>query len=140
MYRTKFLRAYDTVIFSGDCLAAVRSTHPDAKKIFYCHTPPRYIFDKREWYEAQLQRHYRFVYPLIRPLYRWVRGKFEIAYRRDIAQIDTVVVNSREVHKRVKKYFGIDADIIHPPVDLEKFQMTNTKFQKKRVETEILKY
>ena len=119
--RTKFLADYDTVIFSGDCLAAVRNVRPDAKKIFYCHTPPRYIFDKREWYEKQLSKHYRFVYPLIRPIYRWVRDKFEQAYREDIAQMDIVVTNSKEVQARVKKYFGIDTQIIHPPVDIARF-------------------
>lgn len=119
--RTWFLKKYDTVIFSGDCLAAVKNARPDTKKIFYCHTPPRYIFDKREWYESQLEKHYGVIYKLVRPLYRMIRDRFEAAYRRDIQKMDIVVANSKEVQARIKQYFDIDADIIYPPVDLSRF-------------------
>lgn len=121
LFRTKFLERYQTVIFSGDCLAARRHLAPDAKKIFYCHTPPRYIFDKREWYEDQLQKHYGFLYLFVRPVYRCIRSIFERQYRRDIASMDIVVVNSQEVQRRVKQYFDIEAHIIFPPVDVSKF-------------------
>jgi len=43
--------------------------------------------------------------------------------------MDVVVVNSREVQKRVRKYFDIDAQIVHPPVDLKKFRVQNSEFR-----------
>ena len=54
VHQTQFLIEYDTVIFSGNCLEAVRNCRADAKKIYYCHTPPRYIFDLRDSYLAKL--------------------------------------------------------------------------------------
>lgn len=126
LFRTHFLRQYDTVIFSGDCLAARRHVQKGAKKIFYCHTPPRYIFDKRDWYEDQIQKHYGAFSPMVLPVYRYVRSWFERSYRADISAMDRVVVNSSEVQKRVQKYFQIQADIIHPPVDISKFSSTET--------------
>ena len=44
------LSGYDTVIFSGNCLDALHHVRSDAQKIYYCHTPPRYLFDFRDAY------------------------------------------------------------------------------------------
>jgi len=50
LFRTKFLRTYDIVVFSGDCISAVRNCKAGAKKIYYCHTPPRYLYDLYDLY------------------------------------------------------------------------------------------
>ena len=51
--KTKFLGEYDIVILSGNCLDAVKNIPKTTKKIYYCHTPPRYIFDFRERYMSR---------------------------------------------------------------------------------------
>lgn len=48
--KTRFLGEYDIVILSGNCLDAVKNIPKTTKKIYYCHTPPRYIFDFRKRY------------------------------------------------------------------------------------------
>jgi hypothetical protein len=50
LFKTKFLKEYDTVIFSGDSISAVRNCKKTTKKIYYCHTPPRYLYDLNELY------------------------------------------------------------------------------------------
>ena len=50
VFRTGFLREYNTVIFSGDSISGVKNCRKDTKKIYYCHTPPRYLYDLNELY------------------------------------------------------------------------------------------
>ena len=50
LFRTHFLKQYDSVIFSGDCISAVRNCNKNTKKIYYCHTPPRYLYDLKSLY------------------------------------------------------------------------------------------
>lgn len=50
-WRARILRSYDIVLFSGDCLGALRHIDKNKTKTFYyCHTPPRYLYDFREKY------------------------------------------------------------------------------------------
>src|SRR3989339_2080074 len=50
-FKTKFIRDYDLVIFSGNnCLSAAHNVRSGVKKIFYCHTPVRHAFDLKNYY------------------------------------------------------------------------------------------
>ncbi len=50
MFKTSFLKDYENVIFSGDSISWVRNCNKNQKKIYYCHTPPRYLYDLHEIY------------------------------------------------------------------------------------------
>ena len=54
LFKTKFLKNYDTVIFSWDCISAVRNVWKGTKKIYYCHTPPRYLYDQKGYYLSKM--------------------------------------------------------------------------------------
>lgn len=113
-YKTKFLREYKTVVFSGDCLAAVGSLAPDAKSIYYCHTPPRYLFD-------QYDRYYHKVPWYLRPTFVVAVWYFRFSYQRAIRRFSLVLTNSVNTQKRIQQYIGIHADILYPPVDTDFF-------------------
>ena len=53
-WKARILREYDIVIFSGDCLGALRHVSDAQKKYYYCHTPPRYLYDFRSKYLANM--------------------------------------------------------------------------------------
>jgi glycosyltransferase involved in cell wall biosynthesis len=111
---TTMIRDYDCVIFSGDCLSALAQLQPAQRSIYYCHTPPRYLFDQYEAYMSKIR-------PLLRPLYRAAFAWFRRAYLRDIARIDKILVNSRTIEKRLKEHTGADSSIVYPCVDTEFF-------------------
>ena len=119
LFRTKFLQEYDTVLFSGDCIAAVRNVPKGTRTIYYCHTPPRYIFDQQELYLAKVKPH-------IRPIYAIIVWFFRLLYLRDIARIDTIYTNSEHTRARIQKYLGRDAEVIYPPVDTDVFYPMKT--------------
>ena len=93
-FNTGFLKEYDIVIFSGDCLAGVRNVKKDAKKYYYCHTPPRYLFDQKETYLAKVPKMARFAY---RILIFW----YKKLYFSDIAQMNRIFTNSTNTKNRL---------------------------------------
>ena len=112
--KTKFLDDYDTVIFSGDCISAVRNCRKDTKKIFYCHTPPRYLYDLKHIYLAKIRFY-------MRPAFQILSYFFKKMYERDIKQMDLILTNSQNTKDRIKKFLDLDSQILYPPVNLEEF-------------------
>lgn len=100
---------YTKVLFSGVCAPlAVDNCPPDIDKILYCHTPPRFIYDLKEYYLEQSS----FIGKLlIRFLISYLQPKYESA----IGKMDLVVANSKNVQKRLKKYLGVDSLVVYPP-------------------------
>jgi len=115
LYQTKFISEYKTVIFSGDCISAVRNASPDQQKIYYCHTPPRYLYDLKNQYLAKVPW-------LLKPVFLCISQVFRFMYERDIKKMDVVLTNSKNTRDRIKKYLWIDAHILYPPVDLDEFK------------------
>lgn len=114
-FKTDFLKDYDTVIFSWDCISAVRNCKKDAKKIYYCHTPPRYLYDRYEWY-------YNKIPTLLKPAFIVAARFFRFLYEKDIKKFDLVLTNSENTKKRIKEFLNIEAEVLYPPVDLDEFK------------------
>ena len=116
------LNKYDLILSSSHCVAKSVKPGPNSLHICYCHTPMRYIWDqfnqyfgrgKSSWLSATVMK-------LLRPwLQRW-----DVKTSR---RVNYFIANSRHVKKRIKKYYGKEATIIHPPVDTELFTPDNTE-------------
>lgn len=115
LFKTKFLKEYDTVIFSWDSISAVRNCDRNSKKIYYCHTPPRYIYDLHDLYLKKVPL-------LLRPVFKVFCYIFKKMYERDVKKMDLVLTNSMNTQARIKKYLWLDAKVLYPPVDLDEFK------------------
>ena len=110
------LSGYDLIISSSSAYAKGVIPAPHARHICYCHTPMRFAwrtddYVRREGF-GQLQRA---VLPVA------------LSYVRlwDIStapRIDGFIANSRAVAARIKRYYGRDALVIPPPVELAPFR------------------
>lgn len=115
-WKTRFIREYDTIIFSGNnCLSAAWRV-PQAKKVMYCHTPVRYAYDLKDYY---YQRYAWWQKPLYLALVYLAR----LIYRWGLGNMDRVVANSRNVQRRLHNLVGYTNDVvvINPPIDTQKF-------------------
>ncbi len=112
--KTEFLSGYDIVIFSGNCLDAVRHIPKTTKKIYYCHTPPRYIFDFRMRYMSRFPKWLHKIAD--RVLDREARN-----YTRQLSQMDQIFTNSQNVHDRLLAFCGFESEILYPPTDVDCF-------------------
>lgn len=112
--RTKFLADYDSVIFSANCIQAARNCRPDARTIFYCHTPIRNAYDLYDFYLSRMPWWKAIAYRLFCALIRF-------NYEHDLKHIDVIVANSKTIQERIKKYLNRDSVIVYPPIDTKKF-------------------
>jgi glycosyltransferase involved in cell wall biosynthesis len=112
--KTHFLSQYDIVILSGNCLDAVKNIPKSTKKIYYCHTPPRYIFDFRERYMMRFPRWLHRIADIL--LDREARN-----YTRQLALMEHIFTNSENVHTRLLSFCGFDSEILYPPTDVSRF-------------------
>lgn len=107
------LREFDLVISCSSACAKGVITRPDALHLCYCHTPCRYVWDLYHDYTAGMRGR-----ALFAPVAHWLRIWDRISSDR----VDQFVANSREVAGRIRKHYRRDAEIVHPPVDVERIQ------------------
>lgn len=116
LFKTAFLNKYDIVIFSWDCISAVnRIKNKSTKNIYYCHTPPRYLYDLKEIYLSKLNFS-------LRPIFNIASYVFRKMYERDIKKMDVILTNSENTRKRIKDFIWYDSYVLYPPVDMKEFK------------------
>ncbi len=106
------LRDYDIVLSSSHCAAKGAIPRPDARHVCYCHTPMRYVWDMYPDYfgPGRTGRAAGLLLPFIANYLRtWDAASS--------ARVHRFLANSRHVQKRIRTYYGRDADVVHPPVD-----------------------
>jgi len=108
------LRGYELVISSSSAWAHGVLPDPGAVHVCYCHNPFRYAWSEREATLAARSAALRL--PLGVVLSRWRQWDWIAAQR-----VDRYVANSRLTASRIRRYFGREADVLHPPVELDRF-------------------
>jgi glycosyltransferase involved in cell wall biosynthesis len=109
------LRGYDIVISSSSAWAHGVLVDPGAVHVCYCHNPFRYAWTEREATVAARPPALRV--PLRVLLSRWRQWDWVAAQR-----VDRYVANSQVTAARIQRYFGREADVLHPPVELDRFR------------------
>lgn len=108
------LSGYDLVLSSSHACAKGVVTRPETVHVCYTHTPMRYAWDLYHSYQATVS-------PLLRPLsaalLSYLRQWDVLAANR----VDHFVANSKEVARRINKHYRRHAQVIAPPIDVERF-------------------
>lgn len=105
----------DSVIYSGVIAPMAVHRQPRGRRIHYCHSPPRFAYDLRAFYAAQAGPAGRLGLALFNA---WLRPRYERAVRA----MDVVVANSENVRQRLQRHLGVDAVVVHPPIDTARFR------------------
>jgi glycosyltransferase involved in cell wall biosynthesis len=85
-----------------------------AAHVCYCHSPFRYVWHERERAIASAPRP-------VRPLAATTLDSVRRWDRRASERVTHYVANSRITQRRIAQYYGRDAEVIHPPVDVDRF-------------------
>lgn len=112
--KTRFLDRYRISIYSGTYAPLAVCNHPRGPNIYYCHTPPRFIYDQRHFYLSMLPYWQR---PMIKVLSSYIQPRYETA----IEKMDVIVANSENIRKRIRRYLNKESIVIHPPCDTKGF-------------------
>ena len=112
---SKYRSGADALVYSGTYAPMAALNQRDAYNILYCHTPPRFIYDQKDFYLASLQVWQR---PLFLALIRYLRPRYEAA----VACMDRIIVNSENVRRRVQRHLGCSSTVVYPPCDVRRYR------------------
>ena len=108
------LREYELVVSSESGPAKGVLAPSTARHVCYCHTPMRYLWDlypeyRNEWVRSRWRQR------LMAPLATWLRTwDYSTA-----ARVDEFVANSENVRRRIRRAWGRESVVVHPPVAVE---------------------
>lgn len=120
-FRTLDLSDYDVVISISSAEAkAVRAAKPGAKHICYCLTPTRYYWSHYQEYKQSPG--FGWLNPLVRLLLPAFVGWMRKLDLQAVKGVDEFIAISSTIAQRIKKYYGRDASILYPPVDMSRFR------------------
>jgi glycosyltransferase involved in cell wall biosynthesis len=104
----------DVVLSSSSAFAHGVRVPAGAVHVCYCYTPFRYAWDEENYALGEMS-------PLLRPL---LRRQLRRIRRWDLSasrRVDAYIAISRLSQERIKRYYGRDAPVIHPPVETDRF-------------------
>ena len=113
------LSEYDLVISSSSAFAKGVITQPHTTHICYTHAPMRYAWTTRNYMKSE--RTSRPMRALLGPGIHYLRMWDGMAASR----VDHYIANSSAVAARIRKFYQRGCDIVHPPVDMNRFQIAS---------------
>lgn len=116
------LRKFDLVISDASAFAKGVITSPDTLHICYCHAPTRYLWDYTHQYIKEL-KYNKYIKKVISLALNYIRIWDKSAADR----VDKYIANSQTVQKRIKKYYRRNSVVINPPVEIDKFYISDSQ-------------
>ncbi len=112
------LRGFDLVVSSDS--GPVKGVRLDAGavQICYCHSPMRYLYDGYEAYRSQMGA-------LTRALFTLSAGRLRRWDTRAAERVDYFLANSNYVADRIRRVYGRESTVVHPPIDLHRGRISS---------------
>lgn len=113
--RAQLVRDASVVVYSGFYAPLAVRHQKQGRRVYYCHTIPRFAYDLYELEKARFPWYLRAVYAVGMACFRQL-------YKRAIKRMDVLLVNSENVRRRMQRYLGLDAQVLYPPVATQRFR------------------
>ena len=110
------LSDYDLVISSSSRFAHGVITRPETKHICYMHSPGRMFWEPDHYFGSNSR-----LKTLLTPALSYLRLWDHAAAQR----VNQFMANSKNVARKIKRYYGRDAEVVYPFVDLDRFKPIN---------------
>jgi glycosyltransferase involved in cell wall biosynthesis len=108
------VQEHDVVISSSSAFAHGVRPRPGAVHVCYCHSPFRYA-----WHEQAQARSE--VPAVLRPGLELALRRHRGFDRKAARSVTTFVANSAVTQERIRRYWGRESIVVHPPVDVDRF-------------------
>ena len=117
------LRGYDLVVSSSHAVAKGVITGPGQVHVSYVHSPMRYAWDLQHQYlqQAGLTRGLKSIYA------RWLLSRMRQWDAQTAIRVDYFIANSQYIAERIWKVYRRESSVIHPPVDVAGFALSEIK-------------
>lgn len=107
------LRPYDTIVSFNYAVANGAKNYNGARHISYTHTPMRYA-----WTDLNINGTHSNKNRLVDAYL----SRFRAWDREAASRVHAIATNSQAVSQRIRRAYGREARIIHPPVEVDRFQ------------------
>jgi glycosyltransferase involved in cell wall biosynthesis len=118
-FRSLDLSGYAAVVISSHACAINAAPPPEVPCLCYSHTPMRYAW----LLDTERGRLTGARGTALGALSGWLRRRDRAAARRP----DRLVANSTAVQERIRRFYGRDADVVHPPVEVAELRAAATE-------------
>ena len=112
------LSGYDCVISFSHCAAKSAIVPNNIPHVCYCHTPVRYVWHMRNEYLSKM------------PQPKKILANFILNYlgnwdKKTAHRVTHFIANSKNVQNRIRQVYNRDSQVIYPPVDCNRFEISN---------------
>jgi glycosyltransferase involved in cell wall biosynthesis len=104
---------FDTLVSSSSAFAHGLRPRPGALHVCYCHSPFRYVWHEQERALAETPRS-------ARPAMRLILKRIRAWDLKAAGRVSRYVANSRITQDRIMELYGVESEIVHPPVAVER--------------------
>jgi len=87
------------------------------RTLWYCHTPPREVYDLYETRNANRSYKDKLIYAAL-------IGTYKVIAKGITKKIEEIATNSKTTSERIKRYYGREATVINPGIDYKDFHNT----------------
>ncbi len=122
---------YDIILSDSSSFAKGIITSPETLHVSYVHTPMRYAWDDCQKYTSDfgLPSVIERIVPFImNPIRMWDYASAQ--------RVDHFLANSRFVEKRIRKYYHNNAEVLHPPVNTDRFSQKKKRESGKEMDND----
>jgi glycosyltransferase involved in cell wall biosynthesis len=110
------LSRYDFIVSDSHAVAKGVRKHPRQRHLCYCHSPARFAWAMADLYGARAGSG-----RLAGPLVAHAMARFRAWDVQSSARVDHFVANSRHTALAILSRYGREADVVYPPVDVDRF-------------------
>jgi glycosyltransferase involved in cell wall biosynthesis len=107
---------YDIVVSSSSAFAHGLRPRRGALHVCYCHSPFRYAWFERELALKETPR-------LARPMMRQALKRIRAWDLEASGRVTRYVANGRVTQERIERLYGVEAEVVYPPVMVERFSI-----------------
>lgn len=117
-FRRVDLGAVDVVLSSSSAFAHHVRPRPGVIHICYCHTPAAFLWRPGDYFGDRSSTG-RLAAPALAMLRRWDGDA--------AGRVDIYLANSSFTARRIRANYGRDAQVVHPPIDVDAFTPTDAR-------------
>ena len=111
------LSDYKLIISSNHAVSKGIKTNKNQLHISYCHSPMRYAWDQSDQYLTGIKG--SFAKAFMNYLRKWDLKSAE--------NVNFFIANSNHIAEKIKRIYKRDSAVIYPPVDVDKFEVSEKK-------------
>ncbi|WP_435169806.1 glycosyltransferase [Paenibacillus glycanilyticus] len=109
---------YDIIISSSSAYAKGIRKPDQAVHLCYCHSPMRFAWNFDGYIENVKVSRFRKIAA------KWLTFPLRLWDKANSKQVDRLIANSSVVKERIRKYYGLESSVIYPPVEVERFSIS----------------